>query len=162
MDLSNLDQKSFQLAQVNMRKPLNIQGFDFIKLFITKTLDNGTQRWFRLWNSGYLEHGGTINIKNISEFEEITYNGKCCKVKLNWTYQNGENEIESPTFTYDLMSGDSFYQDEEYIFDTDTNYNKDNNISDKNRYVIQITPHFITDGNPFFQKQYFHRNKYNQ
>ena len=149
MDLSNLDQKSFQLAQVNMKKPLNIQGFDFIKLFITKTLNNGTQRWFRLWNSGYLEHGGTINIKNISEFDEIIYNGKCCKVKLNWTYQNGENEIESPTFTYDLITGNSFYQDEEYIFDTDTKYNKDDNISDKNRYVIQITPQFITSGNPF-------------
>ena len=162
-DLSNIDKNAFQVATINMKKPLNIQGFDYIKLFISKTLDNGTNRWFRLWNSGYLEHGGTINIKNLSEFEEFIYDNKCCKIKLNWTYKNGKDskEIEAPTFTYDLINGNTFYQDEDCIFGPDIKYNKDNNISEKNRYIVQLTPQNDAIINPFSKKVYSEINSIN-
>lgn len=162
-DLSNIDKNAFQIATINMKKPLNIQGFDYIKLFISKTLDNGTNRWFRLWNSGYLEHGGTINVKETSEFEELIYENKCCKTKLNWTYENGKDskEIEAPSFTYDLLNGNAFYQDEDCVFGPDIKYVKDNNISEKNRYIVQITPQSITSENPFSKKVYSEINSIN-
>ena len=163
MDLSNIDKNAFQVATINMKKPLNIQGFDYIKLFISKTLDNGTNRWFRLWNSGYLEHGGTINIKHMSRFEEFIYDNNCCKIKLNWTYKNGKDskDIEAPSVTYDLINGNTFYQDEDCIFSPDINYIKDNNISEKNRYIVQITPQSNTITNPFSRKVYSEINSIN-
>ena len=60
---------------------VNSQGFDYVtkfgkKSYITDVKPNtaGTEvissliyRWYRLWNSGYLEHGGTIEFPKSSE-----------------------------------------------------------------------------------------------
>jgi hypothetical protein len=45
-------------------------GFDFVKRFESKDFGNGVVKWFRLWNSGFLEQGGIIDTSSIDTSQD--------------------------------------------------------------------------------------------
>ena len=95
-DFSNVSLKQ----ELNTHNILNrgdrIVGFDSILKFVNISSENGT-RWFRLWSSGFLEHGGTISCER----------GNVLSVKLDWKY--GTNP-EKTAITYDYpVKYDGFY-----------------------------------------------------
>ena len=87
-------------------------------------------RWFRQWNSGYLEHGGIVPIQR---------NAVSVIVNFDWKYKKDGVEKTAPIYDYP-QSSTSFYGyhdtfDEERKLDS----NIDLNLK-RNRYVVNITP----------------------
>ena len=90
---------------------VNSQGFDYVtkfgkKSYITDVKPNtaGTEvrssliyRWYRLWNSGYLEHGGTIEFPKSSEQTTSQVSDYTFQVDLNWEQSPG---ISAPVYDY--------------------------------------------------------------
>ena len=90
---------------------VNSQGFDYVtkfgkKSYITDVKPNtaGTEvsssliyRWYRLWNSGYLEHGGTIEFPKSSEQKTSQVSDYTFQVDLNWAQSPG---ISAPVYDY--------------------------------------------------------------
>ena len=176
---------TFDLNEINKKassNPLSIKALfkDIVHGYYPELYSNElliSERYYSDYIESYIERdvSDMINIKDKFAFrrfmellgsltgEELIYDNKCCKIKLNWTYENGKDskEIEAPSFTYDLINGNTFYQDEDCVFGPDIKYIKDNNISEKNRYIVQITPQSNTSENPFSKKVYSEINSIN-
>lgn len=45
-------------------------GFDFVRQSETRIFGNGIVKWFRWWNSGYLEHGGMIDTDSLATSQD--------------------------------------------------------------------------------------------
>lgn len=67
-------------------------GFDTVEIYVKKPLPNATVNgttmenvWFRKWKSGYLEHGGTINISSYVDHETD-------KVVVPFSWKLSEND----------------------------------------------------------------------
>jgi len=91
-DFSNLDTYQ-RLTTHNKRiRPKEVNAFDCIQRFVAKRISSSDKRqcrWFRLWKSGYLEHGGTI-----------PFDASTGQVSLTgWTYAGGKIP---PKFDYPL------------------------------------------------------------
>lgn len=145
-DFSNIDEEAVQTFQSHTIKQ-NLSGFDYVKEYVrdnttaeisieistdtsteisTITVD-APQKWFRLWNSGYLEHGGIITVPQS--------NNSIVSVFLDWEY----NGNKAPVYDYTTNVADSFYG--LYTkYDTNEDFNQDGCIDKENRYTIAITP----------------------
>lgn len=126
------------------------QGFDFVKLaFQTKTTD-GCFRWFRLWNSGMLEHGGVVDVENPYSGDSLEYDNLCYKVALNWS----SSSMKAPVYDYQIGGLNSFYDvDTSFRFSSDNEkterINRSGTLFHTYRYNVQVTPIFENDTNPF-------------
>ena len=77
-----------------------LSGFDSVELFISKKFNDKTTKWFRLWTSGYLEHGGIVDVKNPNTTDDsYAYNSSCYKVNLQWLYDS-TNNYYSPKYDF--------------------------------------------------------------
>jgi len=66
----------------------NEDGFDcVIKFKLVHDTTNHTYKWFREWNSGFLEHGGIVVVS-----------GASTTVPLNWTYTVGASAKTASTY----------------------------------------------------------------
>lgn len=118
-------------------------GFDFVKQFVKKTY-NGGVKWFRLWNSGFLEHGGIIST---SQYEDTLDKVDCpfYTVNLKWKYGNSFAKVYN--YENDVMN--SFLIDKRDIIDIDespcgtkTKFNiVQTKVGSVNRPIISLTPY---------------------
>ena len=103
-------------------------------------------RWFKLWNSGYLEHGGTIDINNKTEYETI--NNNIITINLRWKFDN--NQI-APVYDYPTLLIQPFYQKDIPFINSILQYDNNDNIKHDNSYCITVTPKQINNNNPFIK-----------
>lgn len=140
-DFSNASKKQYH-NRFNLSR---IEGLDYVLKFVRKKYDGGAVKWFRLWNSGYLEQGGIFDINNIAGKDSIQYggiNGKIATVNLNWTYKSNRT---APCFDYTKGSFQSFYDvDTALKIDDGASmiYDKSDNLDSTYRYFVQVTPIF--------------------
>src|SRR5574344_676909 len=121
-DFSNA--KYLQIASDSSN--LNTTGFDFIKEFAEIKLDDNCVRWFRLWNSGILEHGGIA----LADEDARIY-----EVRLDWTYGNN---LTAKIYEYPIDS-ESFYGIYN-SFDTGDAIDTSKLLNENHRYSIELTP----------------------
>lgn len=145
-DMSNINNDVLQRYNYNHNQTLNIKGFDYIKLSIKKKFSNGTYKWFKLWNSGYLEHGGTINIENKTEYETYVYDNSTVKVDLRWNFDNNQT---APVYDFPTLVTTPFYQEDLTFICNYESYDNNDNINHEKSYCIAITPLQINENNPF-------------
>ena len=148
-DLSNLDDSAKQ-KMTNITGSNDLLGYDQIKKTVTSgTNENNNYKWFREWTSGYLEHGGIINVQ---------YNNQIVNINFDWLYSNDSKDAKiekAPIYSY-YESSESFYG-RLNKFDTDKEYIKDKNLGRSSRYVVNITPYQTSNypsgltKNSFFQ-----------
>jgi hypothetical protein len=128
-----LDHSLSNASAVQSESPLYITdqtGFDYVKKF-----SRNKSKWYRLWNSGLLEHGGIIS---------ATWTSGSVEVKLNWTDSNNET---APVFIY-TESPASFYgmySD----FDDGSKISSANALNQNLRYVLEITPLLSASAVPY-------------
>ena len=138
---------------------VNSQGFDYVtkfgkKSYITDVKPNtaGTEvsssliyRWYRLWNSGYLEHGGTIEFPKSSEQKTSQVSDYTFQVDLNWEQSPG---ISAPAYDYPETNA-SYYEnafDQMYFAKTGVNTievsidTKLKRLGYQKRYAVSLTP----------------------
>lgn len=140
-DMSNIE----KYQDFNVQNGTTQTGFDYVVYFHQhkfSNIDDKCMKWFRVWNSGKVEHGGIV--KNSAESaavmgDSIASNGKIYKVNLSWSDSN----VKAPGYTYSISPG-SFYQEADYI-DTGDNeriqIEDSSSILDKDRrYSISLTP----------------------
>lgn len=161
--LSNIQNQN--LVQTHTQY-INSEGFDIVNKYIVKydddissaTMPVKLNRWFRLWNSGYLEHGGIIKCDS-TDVSNYLYT-----VDFDWEYEDEDGTILSaPIYNYDRIDEDyifelsgqitstkdmTFYSETNNIY---LNYTKDLSILYTNddhldidrdsRYTITLTPY---------------------
>lgn len=65
-------------------------GFDCVQKYVRKEYPSGSVKWFRLWKSGYLEHGGTVYASSAGESGDVcSQDGNFITVNLGWQYGGG-------------------------------------------------------------------------
>ena len=140
-DFSNASKKQ-QHHRFNLS---HMQGFDYVKKFVRKQYNGKSVKWFRLWNSGYLEQGGIFDINNIAGKDTLQYggvDGKIATVNFGWTYKGGRT---APFFDYVKNSFQPFY-DVDTALKIDSSeaipYDKMGNLDAMYRYFVQLTPIF--------------------
>ena len=123
------------------------RGFDYVIYFCKKPFnsENGkvkTSKWFRVWRSGYLEHGGIVF--NDPEHavlmgDSFECDGKLYKVNLTWAIDKVKS---APSFKYSAAPV-GFYFEDNRISLNGTQYGLNTlgqHISEQDRYQVQITP----------------------
>ena len=138
---------------------VNSQGFDYVtkfgkKSYITDVKPNtaGTEvsssliyRWYRLWNSGYLEHGGTIEFPKSSEQKTSQVSDYTFQVDLNWEQSPG---ISAPVYDYPETKA-PYYEnafDQMYFAKTGVNTievsvdTRLKRLGYQKRYAVSLTP----------------------
>lgn len=83
---------------------VNSEGFDCIvqQAFKEEMIDGYIfYKWFRLWNSGYLEHCGVVKNKKISESGLADADSYVTTVNLDWEISSG---LSAPVYDYDETS----------------------------------------------------------
>ena len=124
--------------------PNEQNGVDVPKLYVTRQFD-GLIKWFRLWQSGLLEHGGIVDVTRPNGLDSIEYNKKFYKVVFNWPYSEGT----APIYDYLRISELDFYRKGLNIkTDVDSvKYDYSQTCDPQSRYTISITP-LLTNTTP--------------
>ena len=95
-------------------------------------------KWFRVWNSGKLEHGGIVKADAAMAAkmgDSLVYDGTHYKVNLAWS----DSEVKAPVYRYGIAA-DSFYYESDYISIGDSRRWKIEDVSklldESSRYTI--------------------------
>lgn len=161
--LVNLDCSNFYLGyqHYNLNKE-HWSGFDFVKYFIkhpykdansTKIVQN---QWFRLWNSGYLEHGGVLNINNMISADNVL------SVNLKWkltddiimAYNDGVLSKNGNIISVDESeyAGDNFINLITEITDLKVEDSEYAICYDTPNYQISLSPILVNTDNDIYNK----------
>lgn len=114
----------------------NINLYNKIRLNDVQTYNSvtyTTYKWFRLWKSGYLEHGGIFECNNVG----------LNTVKLNWTYSINDSNTLAVAPVYDYQNVRIPFYKNHNILNTETGdiiTNDTLDIGYDNRYNVQLTP----------------------
>lgn len=131
-DMKNLLDNDSQNAIVGMGQQIsNTVGLDYIVKFVN---DKHNNKWFRLWHSGLLEHGGIINIETTTDI---------IPVQLNWQYEQNGQILSAPTYNMYVKNAPNVYNiynkyDNGYQL---TQEQIDNFIPSNLRYTVSLTPY---------------------
>ena len=123
------------------------KGFDWVvKYFHRRFGSSGTCKWFRVWNSGLVEHGGVVNASDIPDGtgDSLVYEGKdgsatCYRVRLNWM----SNGLQAPSFKYGTSAGGFYSNDTQFDLGDGFSIALDaigKSVNGQNRYTVQVTP----------------------
>ena len=135
-------------------------GFDHVIFYHHKVYGSGkTCKWFRVWKSGFLEHGGIVQNSQsaATQMEDSfayvspsTQKANCYEVNLAWSYNDGASI--APTYTYPTaMTGfgyDDFYLD----FGAGETFQQQKaglQLSPEARYSVQVTPLLKSSREPY-------------
>lgn len=116
-----------------------LKGFDSVKTFVRRTFADGLVKWFRLWESGYLEHGGIIDAQRPDITEDQTaYDGDCVRVNLNWSYAGLS---AAPCYDFPRTGLEPFYKKDSVIDMTGVprQYQVDGNVYISGRYTVKTS-----------------------
>lgn len=147
-NLTNLTTSAYQYYQ--KYHPDVLKGkFDYVRAFVKKDYPNegGYKlcKWYRLWNSGYLEHGGIVDCNDPTKTgdsfgysttgKDLTVNPGA--IKINLQFQDGV-----PDYDYSNTGLEPFYSLDKNIRlnGNDYKYNTADNINQNTRYVVYTTP----------------------
>lgn len=85
-------------------------GFDYVVKYRQKKFAEGYWKWFRIWNSGLVEQGGTIDVTGSlhagDEFKAADADGTAQLLKVSLVWSAGNDS--APAFTYSIDSN-GFY-----------------------------------------------------
>ena len=81
-----------------------IKGLDHVKRFQKRIFANGNIKWYRLWNSGFLEHGGIVDMAANLDGGD-TRHENLYTVRLDWTDSDGKQVV----YDYPTAGFDGFY-----------------------------------------------------
>lgn len=120
------------------------KGLDYVLHFYKRsypTADSVVCKWFKVWKSGYLEHGGIVKPSAASIMEDsLAYGDQFYKVNLNWT---SSGSSKAPAYRYPIRS-DGFYIEAEKIdLGGTSSFELEQlgyNVDSMNRYCVQVTP----------------------
>lgn len=150
-DFSNIDTSAKQAYQAHVN-PSSTYGLDIVRYYVadrnmttTAVADKSIQtydiprKWFRLWCSGLLEHGGYVNTTSAGDY--------LLKIPFDWTFTkkktvSGKEQLincSAPIYNYPTTEF-SFYQNYVQIENSSTQYDPSKNFMQKYRYVVDITP----------------------
>ena len=123
-DFSNISKKQeYQTHSINGRNNIET-GFDTIIKNVRVTNTNSKEsRWFRLWSSGLLEHGGIISANS----DELV------SINLNWKYDNLSALI------YDYPRNDKKLYADDYTISGNVEINPQN-IGPQLTYNVMVSP----------------------
>lgn len=112
-------------------------GFDFVKQTETRLYGDGIVKWFRWWNSGFLEQGGVIDIDQL-ETTQDSIDGDIITVNLQWS---GE-KYSPPTYNYVKTGTDAVYGSDSQFqaYGTLHEINEANILDLNNTYSVKVTP----------------------
>lgn len=147
-DLSNVDH-----AQAYNDNPgEDNYGFDYVVHFYKKSSfsgDSKTCKWYRIWKSGYLEHGGIVKNEAAQATkmgDSLAYDGRFYKVNLAWGTGAGVGDT-APSYRYSLNT-DNFYSEatsldlgDGHALQLEDRYSM---LGATSRYNVQVTP-MMTD-----------------
>lgn len=137
-NLGNLVNSAYQRYSKYHSSQLNGK-FDFVKTFHKKDYGqtDGVKlcKWYRLWNSGYLEHGGVVDCSDPSKTGDSFYYGRSCiRIQLDF-------EDSVPVYTYSTVGLEPFYSlDKNISVDGDSyKYKNVDDINRNDRYSVTVT-----------------------
>ncbi len=144
-DLSNVD----MFQEYSATPGEDDQGFDYVLHFYKKTFpeDSTTCKWYRVWKSGYLEHGGIVknDVTQAARMNDsLAYSGKFYKVNLSW---NAEGSSNAPSYRYPINSGGFYMEDNTLDVGDGTKLELEDLgrvIDPASRYHVQVTPMMTT------------------
>ena len=126
-----------------------MDGLDTVKKFVCKRYGDNSVKWFRIWSSGFLEHGGTVDVENPAGKDTDEYGhtkGEFFTVGFDWQY---DNNLAAPTFDYQSGSIEGFhFADSQITTGTDDEkvpYDDTAELAPSPRYVVSLTPHNTGD-----------------
>lgn len=121
-DFSNVQGEQTLITHSIKSRGSKLEGYDRVLRFIR----NG-KRWFRLWTSGMLEHGGMISEDDASSYISVNF---------NWEYGNG---LVAPSYDHKIVYGGVYSADKLSVGDTTVEINS-KNIGAQLTYNIQVSP----------------------
>lgn len=152
----NMDEIYNPLTVINHNAYINSYGFDYVIKFAKTQISSYLSgvndprpmyKWYRLWNSGYLEHGGVVYVPSCDFKYSENISSYIISVNLDWIDDSGNY---APIYDYPrLLSTTSFYGEQydklyyginktsSIIDDYQTN-NKF--LGQQKRYSISLTP----------------------
>ena len=137
-DFSNMPLSAMQKFNSHYWYEPTMNGFDHVRAYQQKKSTNGLVKWFMLWNSGYLEHGGIIDIMNPVEGDTYASNSKTYTINLSWTYNN--NKL-SPIYDYPSEGLIQFYGREQWYESGNVQSSMPESYIGRNyRYDVTVTP----------------------
>ena len=154
-DISKYMVSDFSNSSLNQRynKPSvkQMEGFDKVKRFVVVNGEGETVRWFRVWSSGYLEHGGIINVEKPVGNDSVSYGetlGKIYTLRFDWVY---DNNLVSPTYDYQSDTLENFhFSDNRVDFGEGIiPYDSENELGSYPRYFLSLSPFCLEDGGPY-------------
>jgi hypothetical protein len=81
------------------------RGFDSVVKFARRRLTSGGSQWFRLWRSGYLEHGGIIGFDDARDPTSgiELFDQRFIRVNFNWKYESSTQSAPNFDYPTDLL-----------------------------------------------------------
>ena len=151
-DLTNVD----MFQEYSATPGEDDQGFDYVLHFYKKTFpgDANTCKWYKVWKSGYLEHGGIVKNDSTQASrmnDSLPYGQKFYKVNLAW---NAEGSSTAPSYRYSINSGGFYMEANSLDVDSSMKYDLEDIgrvIDPANRYNIQITPLMLDESKKPYQ-----------
>ena len=150
-DMSNVT----GMQDFNNTAGTSTEGFDYVVYYHQKQFtddpDKKCIKWFRVWNSGKLEHGGIVKVDAVMASkmgDSLVYGGTHYKVNLAWS----DSEVKAPVYKYSIAA-DSFYYESDYINIGDNKQWKIEDVSklldESRRYTVQLTPIIGSEDTPY-------------
>jgi len=137
---------------------MNTDGFDYVVDFKRFAQSAGNSlsagknfylyRWYRLWNSGFLEHGGIVRCDPVSsaDYDVSNPDNYIVKVDLNW----GLGDKATAVYNYDETSGNANGETYERLYYGDKRGNRDfpiystidpeEKFLNGKHYYVRVTP----------------------
>lgn len=129
-DMSNLSGKQTFTSHYWYSPVLS--GYDQVKAFYHVKYGENTCKWFRIWQSGLLEHGGIVDCNNPSAGDSFGYG--IYTVKLDWQYADSK----APVYDYPQPGFQQFYDIQPVT--TDGQSVPDSTLGKTRRYSISVSP----------------------
>lgn len=134
-------------------------GFDYVVYYFHKSYDDPkTCKWFRVWKSGYLEHGGIVKNELAAAMQmedhlacqsQLTMKYSCYEVNLAWRYSGSAT---APAYTYPTNLTGFYYDDIQLDFGDGERHDQEKTglqLSPESRYSVQVTPLIYPDADPY-------------
>lgn len=121
----------------------DMTGFDHVLRFVIQTFDknSGQYRWFRIWKSGYLEHGGVVSVNRTIGNDSIDSASRLFTVGFSWKYGGDKT---APSYDYPVQSIGGFYSHDRQIYTGGVNASDyvpaPDALGRTYRYVVDIQP----------------------
>lgn len=128
-DFSNISLKQNPQTHNIKNRTKAMSGFDRVIMFADKKDSYGGHRWFRLWSSGYLEHGGQLICAGTS---------KVITVDLSWKYDGDRKN--SIVYDYPVVYDGMYPMNMDiYVGSTTVDINNQN-LGPSMTYCATVTP----------------------